>query len=188
MTVPCCQPCNVGFSADEEYVRNIFTAEHRAAGHPVAAKLLQGQVMRSYVRNRRMLFEVGSRMRLGEARTAEGIIIPNLPLMQVKTGPIVRVMQKITRGLFYAGTGRALPLNWAVGVSAKLGQRELAIALDVIDKPYMARTEKWVFLGEDKVFAFRGAMADRTLNHSVWALVFYNAIAHCTWTFEPGRR
>lgn len=34
ITVPSCQPCNVGFSKDDEYLRLVLTLKHDSYPHP----------------------------------------------------------------------------------------------------------------------------------------------------------
>src|SRR5438105_95235 len=127
--VPACRECNQGrgdggprpLTMDEEYVRTVLSTEARSLDHPVAAKLLANEIQRSFDKSPGLLRRIGSTLRRGDVKTSAGIIIPDVPLMTVEAARIVRVLQKITRGLFYAVNGRVLPRAVPVMVTVPLG-------------------------------------------------------------------
>jgi hypothetical protein len=188
--VPACKQCNSGrgdgqprpMSMDEEYTRTVMANEERAAEHPVAAALLAGEIPRSYENSPAFRDRIAGAMSIGEVRTPQGIIIPNQMTMKVETGRVARVMQKITRGLFYDLHKRPLPVGWPVHVSSPPKVSDIVPVKELMDR--CKHKTPVINVGDEKAFMFRGATPDPDQNISVWFLVFYRSIVFVTDTVK----
>lgn len=173
-------------SMDEEYVRTIFATEMQASNHPVAGHLYQGEIARSFRNSPQLLNRIGRSMAMGEARTKQGIVIPNVPMMKVEGNRVVRVLTKVTRGIFYAVNQRSLPTKWPVKISAHLDAQQ-AVTINVLMDQWKRNTGWW-YLGADAAFRFKGAMENDKSHNSLWLLVFYKSLVFCASTLNPRAR
>ena len=186
--VPACAECNGGrgdggrrpLTMDEEYVRTVLASELNSSNHPVAAKLLTNEVQRSFENSPGLLHHLGANMRVVNARTAQGIIIPNMPQMTIDGYRIARVLIKIVRGLFYAVNDRPLPPKWPVQVSARITGTQLKTISGMMDR--WKRNTGWWNVGDEKAFTFKCAMDKPDSTASIWLLVFYQSVAFCAHT------
>lgn len=186
--VPACKECNEGrgdggtrpMSQDEEYVRTVIAQEQRSARHPVAAKLLAEEIPRSFDNSPGFLKRIGSHMRLANVQTRSGIVIPNTPVIEIENARVARVMQKIVRGLFYAGGGKPLPRAWPIQIYAPRDDDQVHAWSHLIDD--IQNRSPLIHVGEERAFVFKAGMYSGT-NLSVWMLIFYENMVFCAHTF-----
>lgn len=99
LTVPSCITCNGGLSKDEEYFRLMIVG--LMCHTPEADLLFDGPVSRSMDRNAKM-----EDLMFGSLRPADTAVI-----LDVDYPRIFRVAEKIARGLEFATTGAAYPVD-----------------------------------------------------------------------------
>jgi hypothetical protein len=200
-SVPACRECNAGrgdggttdLSADEEYVRTVMSAEVGATRHPDAIKLMTNEVTRSV--NRSVLANTGFARMLADslevatARNDLGIILGQVGLMHVSVPRIVRVLQKITRGLFYYVHNRPLPPAIRPWVSATLSQQRAIPIRGLMD--LMKHRTGWRCYGNQKTVCWYGATWGDPATSTQFMLltVFYSRFVFYTDTVprEHGR-
>lgn len=192
--VPSCRECNAGrgdggsrpLSEDEEYTRIVFCADEAGGGHPVAMSLVAGEISRSLDYSPKLRSMMAANLGLVTGRTSAGILVPNLPAINIRRDRVYRVLRKITRGMFYAATDQPLPPDWEVTVSERLDQKQFEQTRNGIDS-LRVRTG-WHGIGDTGVFCCSGGKEDPNSYQSVWLLLFYQKIAFATATAPPGSR
>ena len=168
---PACEPCNNGYSRDEEYLLMVLLAEGSISS-PAANRVLDrvGRDHRS-----------GRRKRLGLARTLldnvgevsvsspAGVYLGDAQVVALDVTRVNRVLRKITRGLFLHVFGRPLRREAEVSV-------EISPSAETLGEPDFrsARAEAPFRLGgvfEGSVWTPR---ADS--DESSWVMRFYGTI------------
>ena len=199
--VPACRECNAGrgdgeatdLSVDEEYVRTMMCAEVEASRHPDAMKLITNEIARSV--NRSLLANTGfarmlaDSLQVATATNDFGIVLGRVGLMNISVPRIVRVLQKITRGLFYYVHNRPLPPAVRPWVSATLSQERAIPIRDLMGR--MKHRTGWHCHGNLKTVCWYGATwGDPTTSTQFMLLtVFYSRFVFYTDTVprEGGR-
>jgi hypothetical protein len=183
--VPACRECNAGrgdgasrnMSDDEEYARTFMASEAGASRHPDAKALIDGEIQRSIERsilaNTGFAYMVADSIKEVQAVNEYGIHLGNAQIINVETGRIVRVLTKITRGLFYHITKRPLPLQRRVFVSSPLNIEKFKTITALFAR--MPSRTGWKLYGNHQTFGFSGALwGDPAVSDvSMWMLVFY---------------
>lgn len=196
MKVPACRECNNGkgdgtnreMCKDEEYVRTIFTAAGQQ--HPTAARLIKGEITRSFIRSSSLLNDFKQKMVTLNAVTPSGIVVPNVSAMKLNPQDrerINRVLTKIVKGLCYTMSEVTwpdpcpLPPNWRVVIEQidKPKFIELNQRFDQCD-----RNMKWTDMGSEQAIRFRGASEAKDSHFWLWLLHFYDALGFFAYT-EP---
>jgi hypothetical protein len=97
--VPCCEKCNNGHSKIDERMRNIFTAEERAANHPSMIELAEKRD-RSWDRNDPLFKRQISTLRLEERIFPDGTKTL-WPTMDLEVTDFISFLRRITLALLF---------------------------------------------------------------------------------------
>jgi hypothetical protein len=116
ITVPCCKACNSRHSADEEYFMNVLLSLAEA-DTPVAREVRKRFIDRGATPRRRNM----ARRMLGSMGTAPvvtpaGVYLRHAPTFTIDAEPCERVVEKITRGLYFYEFNERAPLGRPVEV------------------------------------------------------------------------
>jgi hypothetical protein len=182
ITVPCCERCRNGTWLDDEYLRIALSRRDDARAHPSLAAL-QPDIDRSLQRPEAPLLAARIERETEPAHytTAEGLIVPGL-VITPDFFKIARVMERITRGLYFREQGRPLPEEFQVTIGAEPRFAEMDDILRRI------RTEPKVVIGGGGEFIYQWGLRRRASDNaeaSVWLLTFYDAVQFCMLVTKP---
>lgn len=169
-------------SADEEYTRTVMCMAASSAGpHPVVDALTEGPILRQFQRRPAMAISFAKTMWTGWGQMPAGFFIPNQGTVSVDAGRIVRVITKITKGLYYHHTGTPLPTSRVVRVMLDLP------ATDFYElKELMLQCSNIGLRGyPDKVFTYIGAKNSKDPELSMWLMTFYHRFVAFAVTTSP---
>jgi hypothetical protein len=170
LTVPAHKTCNGDFAVDDEFFRDVVVAMQGADKHPVARKLIDGKVTRSYERRPHLLAAHLRNFGMRETMTSSGMYLGAKPVFEVEMDRLQRVLNKICRGLFYAHTDRPLAETHVVQ-SFTVNDEKLDDNLWFI----ISNLPPAVDFG-DTVFRYRYYLGTQDANNSYWLLMFYEAV------------
>ncbi len=113
VTVPACQRCNNEKSRDDDYLRDMLVIDIENTLHPVAQRLLAGEMSRSARRNRSLIArDIASKGAIRPMHSMGGIFLGQFPCVPLDEVRVNRLFARITRGLYYKVSGcRRLPQN-----------------------------------------------------------------------------
>lgn len=160
--------CNSSFSLDDEYFRFCMTA--RAAPYEGSAKKLwDGPVMRGFHRPERpgLKKSVLDKLLPIDAHSDSGIYLGTAEAMFQDANRILRVVNRIARGIYASRTGKILPSDWPVQ-SAMI---DFIAAKEIIDHMRM----RLVPLGE-QVFHYSWKHLEGDNREGLLWLVFYGGV------------
>lgn len=178
IVVPTCPECNGGtgdgvdrpMSMDEEYVRTVLCLHAGSHGHPVADAIVWGKIARSFKRTpdglRKSLVDVSHPAMLQH----KGILIPNQNVIDVDIGRVVRVLRKITKGLYYRHNNVPLPAECDVWVQPSLPPDEFYQWLAM----FKLCSYVGPFVAGEGVFTYMGIRQPEEHSTTVWLATFYN--------------
>ncbi|HZZ42704.1 MAG TPA: hypothetical protein VFE58_07180 [Tepidisphaeraceae bacterium] len=179
LTVPSCDMCNTGIgdgtkrpmSEDEEYMRTVMCmAASNAGPHPVVDALTQGPIIRQLQRRPGLAFKFAETLKMGWGQTPSGFFIPNQSTVSVDANRLVRVITKITKGLFYYHMTTPLPTSLIVRVMLDLPVAEFYQLKELLLKCSNIGVRAY----PDKVFTYIGARSIKLPGISMWLMSFYN--------------
>ena len=140
ITIPCCLICNGAAKKDDEYFGIMMALRDKSQNHPSANKVLPKIFDGLHHKNawgfRKKIFHNFS---VKNVVTTTGILLGRYPVFEEEAAPIIRVMERITKGLYYLETKKSYPqhhcINIRFGRSLIEGsiekQRNLAQALGI---------------------------------------------------------
>ena len=175
--VPACQPCNAGFSKDDEYLRLALYERSDVMAHPTA-RALQPDALRAFEKLQKQRFATAYKRRneRGFAELPSGLIVP---VTAHDVDPrVVRSMVRITKALYYHHAGAVLPPGVGVEVGAEPQWHHLDEAPELIRK---LDSQPLVDVGEG-VFQYRYLINEEVVGVSIWFLLFYRAVPWITIT------
>ncbi|MFI5353272.1 MAG: hypothetical protein ACHQZS_09955 [Candidatus Binatales bacterium] len=129
--VPSCSSCNTGASLDDEYFKTVMVLKDKAGGHAeaegVRPSVFRGLQMPSKLGFAQAVFRT---IRQVPVRTPSGLHLGRQPAFEVELGRLCRVVDRITRGLFWHHQQVRVPGGFEVAVYAEdgvhgLGAREI---------------------------------------------------------------
>lgn len=117
MTVPSCRKCNGEWQKDEDYFRLCLVSRADTKGNPARDAILPA-VKRSLKRTEGRGFATEFLQSLAEAEqfTEGGIYIRSSLIAIFQGARLIRIAEKIIRGLFYHETGKRLPSDYHVRI------------------------------------------------------------------------
>ena len=115
ITVPACKKCNQSFSTDDEYFRNVVPLIRHVAENPEAQKL-HSAIRRSLERPQARGFQNAMQKNVKKVPllTPSGIYYGEGKAMRGNFTRINRVVERVTRGLFYHHYKKPLPQDHIV--------------------------------------------------------------------------
>ncbi|MFH2069320.1 MAG: hypothetical protein ABII89_07680 [Candidatus Omnitrophota bacterium] len=188
ITVPTCGNCHSDTSKDDEYFRLKVCLREDAGNHPKARKNWDA-IFRSLNRMEASGFQKSffADMHNVQLSTPAGIFIGQQLGYDVNMIRIRRVVERITRGLYFAERGSFLGFHNEVRVHADEDlHQETKKVLDELSKnvllPLAAQTPKII---GDNVFSYRFHITDENPAYSVWGFSFYGSVPFLCFT-GPG--
>lgn len=170
MTVPAHRSCNGGYAKDDEYFRNIVVAMRGADRHPAARALIDGKVNDCYMNRPHLLRNHLLNYNLRTVESPGGLLLGNVPVFDVETDRLHRVLDKICRCLFYEHHKRLLAPTHVVDWFP-LNDDTLNVAQRMV-----AGMEPMRDFG-DNVFRYQRYVSKVDPDCIAWLLVFYEAVA-----------
>ena len=116
ITVPSCRPCNDGWAADAEYMRNVLMIDYRTRSN-VSTDELRARVLRGFAHHRGggPTKSILKTMRRVEMRSPAGLVIGKTGSFEPDVGNLERVCSQIVRGLYWQHSGERLLETHSVG-------------------------------------------------------------------------
>lgn len=194
ITVPSCATCNNGASKDDEYFRNTLLLRFETFHNGEVQKLLPTM--------HRALFNpaypgfrktIEKTLEGVELRTPTGLFVARTGSFKIEPDRLTRVVQRITKGLYYEERGQRLSDDSVVDVFAgesvakdttAAGEALRSLGGTVLQGPPKSFGEDaftyWFYDPQEK------ESDDRlTSNDTVWMLRFYGAVDYLCVTGEP---
>lgn len=180
--VPACEPCNNGFSRDEEYFITAILGEGTFGS--AAALAVVERLKESHRTGRRSRIGLGVRLRDAVERvdvmSSTGLFLGTAPAIRLEIERANRVLEKIVRGLFFHEFGGRLDDDVKVWVELKPDPA-------MLDRPPLA----WVRTDHagpakclDDVFCYRVCVVKDAPDFTAWLLTFYDSVLAAACTFR----
>ncbi len=172
LTVPACGKCNSSFEKDDEYFRLTLIMREDLAHHPDVQRVFP-RVAKSLSKPTKRGFRKGflEAVRFVEVQTSAGIILGRRNAMTIDTSRLKRVVERVTRALFYVERDRPLPPYYKIRCYL---EPELPEGDDdpraVIVRTLLAQSARTF---GDGVFSYRYDLSSDDESASAWLLVFY---------------
>ncbi|HEY2851213.1 MAG TPA: hypothetical protein VGJ18_00100 [Gemmatimonadaceae bacterium] len=178
--MPSCKICNQGASLDDDYFRTVLLMRRDVGDHPAAAQLItklhqswerpEGQGLARFFANN---------VRDVEVRTPGGLIVERAPGFTVDNTRLARVLERITRGLYFREKGERVRGTHRVIVNPAFER----------DQPSIAAALRYV-TGRDPVkigdvFWYAWNAASDEPSTTIWLMVFYDAVPFVALTANP---
>lgn len=180
ITVPCCEDCRGGWSADDEYFRLAVTVNSNAEGNPNAMKN-QEVIRRSLRKIGKWKFSQHINQSLGHVsiQTPGGLYLGKAPVIKVQKKRIDRVAQRIIRGLFFEEFKMPVPNGYEV--TNQMRQHGVG---EILSKINPTLFKPWREIGT-RHFAYTYAQTGEDPYSVVWLSVFYDALPFLGFTIKP---
>lgn len=183
ITVRVCEPCNLEKSQDDDFLRDILTADIYASQHPQAQAVFNDRVLRAAAGNHSHLARLANReARPTEFHTHSGIYAGTLPSMPLDEERMNRIFRTMVRGLHFYHHRESLPANYDYDLIryhppdfnevVALFQQRCALQGPIIRGQV---TEHWY-----------GALPNET-SVTVWFMRFYESVGVSVLVSPPGR-
>lgn len=178
ITVPSCKSCNNGASRDDEYFRKILVMREDVEGHPATERILSS-VLSGLARPQQRKFnrEFIESISFFWRRSTEGIFIGRYPAYRVKTMRLLRVLNRINRGLYYHEQKKRIPTNYLVKSVIDVSDDDWRLTSSPMDQPFRS-------IGED-VFLYRSHYAEASQFAVLWQFIIYGTIRAVSVSHPP---
>jgi hypothetical protein len=176
--VPCCLPCNSGFSKDDEYFRLMVIMREDVGSHPEYDRLWP-TVYKSLARPEAELFKNAllQNMAFTGVQTESGLYVGRLPTYNVNFVRLDRVAARIATGLFFHELKYRLPDDYCAASYSEAGIGRNAAGLQVVQalcKKLLSSELKTVGAG---VFAYRFQRTTDDPYGSACLMTFYGKVS-----------
>jgi hypothetical protein len=190
ITVPSCKKCNQEHSKDDNYFRDMLVMRHDLSEHPLIQNLIK-PVLRSFKRkeSERYFWSIYSRFGEHHARTRHGIYVGKQPTLQVDLGRVLKVVQRIVKGLHYHENGRRLSSDYVVDtftseyVNYTLTHTQRELFLKTVILPTLQIPPKSIGNG---VFKYKQNHSNDP-DCSLWLFLFFDKVFFASLTLPKGR-
>jgi len=181
ISVPCCQNCNQIASKDDEYFRAMLTMRIDTYEHPDVTKNWQ-KVLRSLKNPRKtgMRKSIMSTLKEISLYTPGGIYLGVSGMLQVNVERLLKVTERIIKGIFYFENDFRLPTDYNV---KSFFLESVRIDKDVINLISMAKTASPKTIGNG-VFTYWSKPTIEDINTNLFLLLFYEKVAFIGFTFK----
>lgn len=181
ITVPCCQNCNQNASKDDEYFRDMLTMRIDTYEHPDVTKNWQ-TVLRSLNNPHKtgMRKSIMSTLKEVSLYTPAGIYLGKSGMLQVDVERLLKVTERIIKGIFYFENGFRLPTDYNV---KSFFLESIRMDKDVINLISMAKTASPKTIGNG-VFTYWLKPTIEDLNTNLLLLLFYEKVAFMGFAFK----
>lgn len=190
--VPSCIECNNSFSKDDEYLKTVLGIVDFNEAHE-EVKRLQSSITRSFSNKEKKGFVQSfvRALKIIPRYTASGLYVGHAPAFDIDKKRLLRVAERVVKGLFYHERQYRFPDNFVVTSSLvedfvddlKCDAGESGSALRRMVQGVMSRPS--VKIGNN-VFEYRVGFLDNhgEPNQSVWLLEFYGSVGFLCLTHE----
>ena len=184
ITVPCCEPCNVRASLDDEYFRLVFTTQINTFPHQDACSNWES-VKRSFDIPKKDAFKKSFLDSLHKMYlfSQKGEFIAETGKFNIDTHRVKRVIERIVKGLFYHENKIRLTDNYEVLILTPIDMNNLpgeTINFLKADIFPLFQSVHPIILGRE-VFIYKVVYNEIDDNQSVWLLLFYRAVVFLVW-------
>lgn len=190
--VPSCKSCNNGFSKDDEYFKTVLGILDLNETHSEIAKL-QPSITRAFSKQQKRGFVKSflGTMKIIPRYTGSGIYAGHAPAFDADEKRLLRVAERITKGLFYHERRYRLPNDFRAQCCLA-ANCATDLQHDVSDRGHSIRaifrtllSKKATTIGND-VFKYCVAFMDQfeQPNQSAWLMQFYGTVDFFCMTFE----
>lgn len=182
ITVPCCESCRQGTSLDDEYLRIALSRRDDSRAHP-SLVALQPNIDRGLERTeaKGLAARIERETEAESYTTAGGLIVSGLWLTP-DFAKLARVMERITRGLYFREHQRRVPREYQLTIVAEP-------ALPWIDNALRhVRAKPPVVVGAGREFSYGWHSKRRAADDAevaVWLLTFYQAVSFVVMVTKP---
>ncbi|WP_146086258.1 hypothetical protein [Methylobacter tundripaludum] len=168
IVVPCCEPCRVGWSMDDEEFRRFVWSAAGAEEHPSfekAADKIISSINRLEAQDyrNRVLSSIGDIEMYSEAGSSVG----NQPMMKLEWDRVERVLTRIVRGLFFQRNKKLIPDDHELIIKAP----DVKL-FNVLDKYPFEQIANIC----DGVFRYWLCELNDDKTHSLWLMSFCDSI------------
>jgi len=183
ITVPCCEKCNRKFSKDDEYFRDVILMREDIFDLE-DLETLRNKVIRSLRRAESSKYK--KKLISGSEKinvfTKNGLFIGEKTTYNVDLNRLRKVIDRITRGLYFKKEGKVLDQNYDVKTytsedianwNLKSQEEWLLLLVNILQK----RLHHF-----GKIFAYNYLLAKDDSNASVWLFNFYQKIVFISIT------
>jgi hypothetical protein len=184
--VPSCIRCNNKAAKEDEYFKLVLTLNGEVFDHPDVQKVLPS-VLRSLhnPHNRDIKIELLKTLRRTNPRTPGGLLLPAKPMFVARADRVERVIERVTKGLFFHEKGYRLPDDhMAIGFSPTRfidADKDFSEHLrKSLIEP--VSTQKPKTIGND-VFSYKFLWDGTDPNSSAWLFLFYKRVPFIGGTF-----
>lgn len=178
ITVPCCRPCNQGFTKDDDYLRTALSMRDDIVRDPRRSHL-QNWRDRSWARPESV--PLGRRLLQQTFRTnmriPSGLVIPGQYAFTLEGDRIRRVLTRYTKAFFYHHKGFPLPPDVQVITDVFFESNTEAQGLI----PQFLGGRGWQMLGKDE-FRYSWNSAEDEPTTTMWLFVFFDRVPFFTMT------
>jgi hypothetical protein len=187
ITVPCCRPCNEGFSMDDQYARTVIALRQDVAIQPRLIQLRQSTVASlERPENQRFRTMLAENLKHVPVRLASGIVTPPQPILFHSRRRLVGWFKRLFRGLHYHEAGASAPDDFEIEVT--FGDEHPEFVAQYVQ---WCRSRDHRVLG-DGVFEYQWMPVPDRPEASIWWIEFYHCMAvagfiHPRLTPEEGR-
>lgn len=186
--VPSCWRCNNDASRDDEYFKTMMVLKDRAGSHPGAAAI-RDSVFRGLNHPRKIGFARALVRSIREVpvRTAAGLHAGTATAFDVDLARLDRVVERVTKGLFWRHRGHRLPEDFAVRSYSEEGLREVDSetmdSIRTVVEPVLRQSINSV---GDGVLNYWFAFATDEPDASAWVFEFYKDVRFAALTVRGG--
>lgn len=186
--VPACERCNHEASLDDEYFKIILTLREDVNNHPTVQSLLPS--VRAALANPKkagLRKKVVGTFQKVYPRTPSGLILPPKYIYGIDIPRLVKVVRRVTKGLFYTYEGFRLPSDFTVTVTVPWAMRvltaeELEYLKESLFDPFS--NSPGIIVGNND-FLFKSIFFKDQPNVSGWLYLFYEKITFIAMTGPP---
>jgi len=181
ISVPCCQDCNQNASMDDEYFRAMLTMRIDTYEHPDVKKNWQ-KVLRSLKNPRKkgMQKSIMSTLKEVNLYTPSGIYLGKSGMLPVDVKRLLKVVERIIRGIFYTENGFRLPSEYKVRA---FSLEPVKFDRNVIDLISMVKTSSPKTIGNG-VFTYWLKPTEEDVNTTLFLLLFYEKVTFIGFTLK----
>lgn len=185
ISVPCCEKCRAGWSADDEYFRLAVVSTENVSKHEAVERVNEtiSKSLRKSVADEtsqgfarlvyESLIEVKGKNSQGE-EVAAGV-------MKIDRSRIKRVANRIIRGLFYLENHYPVPVDYVVETEfSQTGFPQIFTKIEpLLDHFSLPR------IVGNGVFAYSFATVEEDSDSTIWLLSFYEALPFIGFVIKP---
>ena len=116
-TLPAHKACNLGYSADNDYFRDVMLFEEGVDRHPKAKEVQRGAIKRKMEKRPGSIAKNLKNLGMRRVHTHAGIDLGKRPVFEVDWPRFERVLKNVLKGVFQVSQKCTLPQQFVVSVA-----------------------------------------------------------------------